>query len=238
MEAQLHAFVERRREAEAGEQPAISMVAVAAGAGLQAAFRSVGACQVVSGGQSMNPSTLEILSAIEACPAEHVVVLPNNKNVILAARQAVEQTRKDVAVVPTASVPQGVAALLALNPELDLESNVAAMTAATDSIRSAEVTRAVRSTSLGGRRIGEGQAIGIIDGELRVATHKIEDAVLECVRRMLWPEAALLTLYFGDKVSQKNAEDLADRLGGEHSFLEVEVVDGGQPHYPYLMSLE
>jgi dihydroxyacetone kinase-like predicted kinase len=186
----------------------------------------------------MNPSTQEILDAIEACPAERVVVLPNNKNVVLAAHQAVEHTGTKVEIVPTTSVPQGVAALLAFSPELDLESNVAAMTAAADSVRSAEVTRAVRSTTVAGRRVAEGEAIGVIDGELCIAEQEIEDAVQACVRRMVWPEATILTLYFGQEMGRQEAESLAERLRAEYSSLErVEVFDGGQPHYPYLISV-
>jgi len=238
MEAQLQAFVERHRERPPTEWLSVGVVAVAAGEGLRAALESMGTCRVVPGGQTMNPSAQEILDAIQSCPVDRVVVLPNNKNVILAARQAAEHSSKEVVVVPTISVPQGVAAVLALSQDMDLEANVAAMTAAMSSVRSAEVTRAVRATAVGGRHVAEGEAIGIVDGELCVAESRVEDAAQACIRRMAWPEASLLTLYFGEQTSRQEADALADQLRAEHSPLEVEVVDGGQPHYPYLISME
>jgi len=238
MEAQLQAFVERHRGPPPTEWLSVGVVAVAAGEGLRAALESMGTCRVVPGGQTMNPSAQEILDAIQSCPVDRVVVLPNNKNVILAARQAAEHSSKEVVVVPTTSLPQGVAAVLALSQDMDLEANVAAMTAATSSVRSAEVTRAVRATLVGGRHITEGEAIGIVDGELCVAEPRVEDAVRACIRRMAWPEASLLTLYFGEQTTQQQADALADQLRAEHSSLEVEVMDGGQPHYPYLISIE
>ncbi|MGB6895143.1 MAG: DAK2 domain-containing protein [Dehalococcoidia bacterium] len=238
MEAQLQAFVERHRERPPTEWLSVGVVAVAAGEGLRAALESMITCRVVPGGQTMNPSALEILDAIQSCPVDRVVVLPNNKNVILAARQAAEHSSKEVVVVPTISVPQGVAAVLALSQDMDLEANVAAMTAAMNSVRSAEVTRAVRATAVGGRHVAEGEAIGIVDGELCVAESRVEDAAQACIRRMAWPEASLLTLYFGEQTSRQEADALADQLRAEHSSLEVEVVDGGQPHYPYLISME
>ena len=238
MEAQLQAFVERHQGRPPAEWLSVGVVAVAAGEGLRAALESMGTCRVVPGGQTMNPSAQEILDAIQSCPVDRVVVLPNNKNVILAARQAAEHSSKEVVMVPTTSVPQGVAAALALSQDMDLEANVAAMTAAMSSVHSAEVTRAVRATVVGGRHIAEGEAIGIVDGELCVAEPRVEDAVRACIRRMAWPEASLLTLYFGEQASRPLAEALAEQLRAEHPSLEVEVVDGGQPHYPYLISME
>jgi DAK2 domain fusion protein YloV len=238
MEAQLQAFVQRHQGRPPTEWLSVGVVAVAAGDGLRAALESVGTCRVVPGGQTMNPSAQEILDAIQSWPADRVVVLPNNKNVILAARQAAEHSPKEVVLVPTTSVPQGVAAVLALSQDMDLKANVAAMTAAMSSVRSAEVTHAVRATVVGDRRIAEGEAIGIVDGELCVAEPHVEDAVRACIRRMVWPDASLLTLYFGEQTSRQQAEALAEQLRAEHPSLEVEVVDGGQPHYPYLISME
>ncbi len=238
MEAQLQAFVQRHEGRPSTEYLSVGVVAVAAGDGLRAALESMVTCRVVPGGQTMNPSAQEILDAIQGCPADRVVVLPNNKNVALAARQAAEHSSKDVVVVPTTSVPQGVAAVLAVSQDMDLEANVAAMNAAMSSVRSAEVTRAVRATVVGGRHIAEGEAIGIVDGELCVAESGVEEAVRSCISRMARPEASLLTLYFGEQTSRQQAEALAGQLRIEHPSLEVEVVDGGQPHYPYLLSME
>ncbi len=216
----------------------IGVVVVAVGEGIEAAFRSVGVPNLVRGGQTMNPSAAEILEAIEACPADNVVVLPNNKNVIATAQQAAERAAKRVAVVPSRSIPQGVAAVLALNPDLPFEATTEAMEGALTSVRSAEVTRAVRATVLDGRHIDMGQAIGIIEGSLRVVAKDIETAAQECADQMLSEDASLLTLYTGEDVRDEEAEALADVMRARFPNLEVELVRGGQPHYPYILSVE
>ena len=236
MEAQIQRFV----EAEMPPAPVattLGVVAVAAGAGIDAVFRSVGVT-LVKGGQTMNPSAGEILAAIDACSQDEVVVLPNNKNIIAAAQQASESSSKRVAVVPSRSVPQGVAAVLALKSDVPFEANVAEMERALTSVRSAEVTRAVRATVLEGRRIEEGQAIGIVDGSLRVVAPDVPSAVRDCIDLMLAPDASLLTLYAGEDVREPDAQSLATELRSQYNGLEVQLVPGGQPHYPYILSLE
>ena len=241
METQIQRFA-------SGEPPrpitsAIDIVAVAAGEGLEAAFRSVGVTQLVRGGQTMNPSAAEILEAIESCRAEQVVVLPNNKNIIAAAQQAADSSEKLVSVVPSRSVPQGVSAVLALNPDLGFDENAEAMERALASVRSAEVTRAVRATTIDGRRIEMGQAIGVVEGAVRAVADDLEGAVLGCVAEMLAPESSpvdvsLLTVYIGRDVRDEDAEAMARTLRDRHPQLEIELVHGGQPHYPYILSLE
>ena len=241
METQIQRFA-------SGEPPrpitsAIDIVAVAAGEGIEAAFRSVGVTQLVRGGQTMNPSAAEILEAIESCRAEQVVVLPNNKNIIAAAQQAADSSEKLVSVVPSRSLPQGVSAVLALNPDLGFDENAEAMERALASVRSAEVTRAVRATTIDGRRIEMGQAIGVVEGAVRAVADDLESAVLGCVTEMLAPEsspvdASLLTIYIGRDVRDEDAEAMAQTLRDRHPQLEIELVHGGQPHYPYILSLE
>jgi DAK2 domain fusion protein YloV len=237
MEAQIQRFVAEEMP-QAPVASTIGVVAVAAGAGVEAAFRSVGVTHLVEGGQTMNPSAAEILAAIDAGTEQEVVVLPNNKNIIAAAEQAAERSTKRVAVVPSRSIPQGVAAVLALNADLPFEVNVAAMERALTSVRSAEVTRSVRAVTIEGRRIEEGQAIGIVDGSLRVVAADVPSAVRECVEQMRSEETSLLTLYAGSDVRESDAEQLAEELRTEHTTIEVELVRGGQPHYPYILSLE
>ncbi len=237
LEAQIESWLAK----EAAPPPVasgIGIVAVAAGDGIEQAFRSVGVTHLVEGGQTMNPSAGEILEAIESCPESAVVVLPNNKNIIASARQAAEQSTKRVAVIPSRSIPQGVAALLALNPDLSFDENSAAMERALSSVRSAEVTRAVRATTIDGRRIAIGQAIGIVDGKLRVVAEDIPSAVVACVAEMRSDQSSLLTLYTGRDVRDEDAAALARDLGERYPDLAVELVPGGQPHYPYLLSLE
>jgi hypothetical protein len=236
----LEAQIERFVAATPAEPVASSLdvVAVAAGDGFESAFRSVGVTRVVRGGQTMNPSAGEIREAIEACSADDVIVLPNNKNIVGAARQAAEGTSKRAAVVPSTSLPQGLAAVLALNRDLSFEANVEATERALTSVCSAEVTRAVRATTIDGRPVEVGQAIGIVDGNLRVVEDNVAAAVQGCVDEMLFDGAALLTLYSGEDVRTSDAEALALALRERYGQLEVELVRGGQPHYPYILSLE
>ncbi len=244
MDAQLHRFAEGH-EGERREAGAFSIVAVARGRGLTQALYSVGVSRVVSGGQTMNPSVGDLVAAIEQCPGSAVIVLPNNKNVALAARQAAGHTAKEVAVVPTNSVPEGIAAALAAGAGASVERNVRRMTEAASQVRWAEITLAARSTSIGGRKIRAGQPIGIVQGDLTVAAETTEAAVAEAVRQMYDAGGAtgrggpsLLALYAGEGVSDGEAQALAAGLRERYPDLEVEVVRGDQPHYPYIVSLE
>jgi hypothetical protein len=186
----------------------------------------------------MNPSTRDILDAIEACHADEVVVLPNDKNIILAAEQAAGMSKKTVRVVKSRSIPQGLAALLASNPEDGLEENVGAMEAALSTVRTLEITRAARTTSVDGVHVETGQVIAIVDDKLTLAAESPEEAVVEALRGLDLDGTSLITLYYGSDTSQAEAEALAGRLRSEFSGHEVEVVNGGQPHYLYIASLE
>ncbi|MCH7579862.1 MAG: DAK2 domain-containing protein [Chloroflexi bacterium] len=235
MEAQMQTFA---GEPAPSNVTNVGVVAVASGAGIEAAFRSVGVTKLVQGGQTLNPSAGELLTAIEACPQDQVVVLPNNGNIIAAAEQAAAQADKSAVVIPSRSIPQGIAAVLALSPDLSFEENSAAMARAIGQVRSAEVTRAVRATTMDGQKIDAGQAIGIVDGKLSVVSHSIEEAVLESVLKMGPETASLLTVYSGSDVRAGGDYALANRLREQHPDLEIELVRGGQPHYAYLLSLE
>jgi len=228
----------------AGQQPAaprrtgMAVVAVGAGAGIEALLRSIGAAGVVHGGQTMNPSAGDIRAAIEATGTAEVIVLPDNKNVIMAARQAAAGLPVRIHVVPSRSIPQGVAALVAMNAEAPFEENVTAMEQAIATVRTGEVTFAARPSRIHGLEITQGQPIGLVDGDLVVAEHAVADAVRACIRRMVAGRAApLVTLYAGEAVSREDARELADSIR-EELHVDVEVVDGGQPHYPYLIGVE
>jgi DAK2 domain fusion protein YloV len=236
---QAERFLERHEQApaEVAEPGTMSTVAVAAGEGMASVFRSVGCTKVVSGGPTMNPSTRDILDAVEACPADDVVVLPNDKNIIMAARQAVDLTGKRLRVVETRSIPQGIAALLAVNPEGDVEANVSAMEEACQGVATVEVCRAVRSTSLGGVKVEEGQIIAIVDDELKLAADTAEEGVLRALEG-LEGGGSLVTLYYGADTQQAEAEALGERVRESLPKFEVEVVYGGQPHYNYIVSVE
>jgi len=233
-------FLERHeaRVTVEAQPEAISTVGVAAGEGMATVFRSVGCTRVVSGGPTMNPSTRDILDAVAACPTDDVIVLPNDKNIIMAARQAVELTEKRLRVVETRSIPQGVAALLALNQDHELEANLEAMEEARSGVHAVEVCRAVRSTSVGGVKVREGQIIAIVDDELKLAAETAEEGALRALEGMEAEGASLVTLYYGADSQQAEAESLEGRIREALPQYDVEVVYGGQPHYYYIVSVE
>lgn len=216
----------------------IAAIAVAPAMGLARVFASLGVAGIVEGGQTMNPSTEEILGAFEHLPTDRVVVLPNNKNVLLTARQAAELTVKKVAVLPTTSVPQGIAAMLALAPDGDFDATVQAMTAALQAVQTGEVTVATRSVEIDGVAVRQGQAIGLLNGKLAVAADDPEQAVLRILERLDLTSAELVTLYYGTDIGLKQANHVADRIRQAHPALEVELVEGGQPHYQFIFSVE
>lgn len=214
------------------------IVAVASGAGLVEVLRGLGAALIVSGGQTMNPSTEELLRAVEALPGDEVILLPNNGNVILTARQVTDLTQKRVVVVPTRSVPQGIAALTALNFDASLDTNTAAMTEAAGAIRSAEVTRAVRSATIDGVLVVAGQCIGLVDGKLVYAGDTPAEVLLALLDCTAADNAELITLYHGADVTEGEGQAMVKSLAGHYPDAAIELVAGGQPHYTYLMSVE
>jgi fatty acid kinase len=237
---QAERFVQMHEDRGAEAPPAgnVSTVAVVAGEGMAGVFESVGCTRLVSGGPTMNPSTQDIVEAAEACPAKDVVILPNDKNIIMAAKQAARATRKRVHIIESRSMPQGISALLAVNPEDSLKENLQAMKEALGSVQTIEVTHAVRSTSVGGVAVKKGQAIAVIDDQLRHATDSPENAVLQALEGVISPSTSLITIYRGDETTEAAASSLADTLRERFSTHEVELHFGGQPHYDYIVSVE
>lgn len=216
----------------------IGTVAVVAGEGIAEVFRSLGVHATVSGGQTMNPSTQSILEAIEALPVEDVIVLPNNKNIILAARQAQTLSTKNVRVVASSSVPQGISALLVVNQQSDLDSNVEAMEAALQSVQTGEVTVAVRDVYLGDLTVSEGDFIGLKDDELAAKGEDPAAVAVSLLEQMHAADAEIITLYRGEPLELEEAEGLLIRLRDLYPGQEIELVDGGQPFYHYIISVE
>jgi DAK2 domain fusion protein YloV len=220
------------------ETPALGVVAVAPGDGLAAIFRDFGVGAVVSGGQSANPSTGELVEAVRADNAREVILLPNNPNVILAARQVAAMADRPVVVVPTRNAAEGFAALLSIDPILDATANLGPMTEAARSIQTLVVTEAVRDARFGRRKIKTGQTIALDpDDGLVAAGRDREKVVLDAVKA-LKPGFELLTLFYGDGADLAEAEGMARRLGAELPRVDVEVRHGGQPFYRYLISAE
>ena len=216
----------------------LAVVAVTPGEGLERVFRELGAAVVVSGGQTMNPSAKELLDGVTRAGAQHVVVLPNNPNILMAARQAQGLSECPCTVVPARTVPQGIAALLAFNPNLSAEANALAMTEALASVRSGEVTTAVRDSVVDGVRIRQGQTIALLDGTLAAVADALPQALTELLRHASVSSSALVTLYWGGDIDEASASKAADAVRLEWPGVEVEVVAGGQPYYHYLVSIE
>ena len=237
MERQFEALAARSHDDAAKRNGGVAVVAIGAGDGIEALFRSLGAAEIVRGGQTMNPSAGDIRAAIDATGAADVIVLPNNKNVILAAQLAAKDM-PGVRVIPTRSFPQGVAALVAMNPETSVDENAAAMQEAITDVRTGEVTLAARATQMHGKTIAEGQPIGLVDGDLVVAEATVADAVHACVAIMIeGRDAPLVTLYAGEGEDSASTHAIAESIRADFG-VEVEVVAGGQPHYPYLIGVE
>lgn len=220
------------------EPQTIGVVAVAVGDGMEKVFRSLGATAVVRGGQTMNPSTADILEALQTLKTEKAIILPNNKNIIMAAQQAAELSELEVAVVPTRSLPQGIGALLALDQQATLDGNVAAMLRAARDVVTGEVTHAVRDVALDEVTVHTGDAIGLLDGTLTVAADTYEEVVQRLLEKIPLDDRELVTLYYGVDVTQGTAESLKAGLAEIYPALEFEIISGGQAHYPYLFSVE
>ncbi len=221
-----------------GPRVPLAVVAVAAGEGLASIFRDFGVAAVVRGGQAANPSTGELLAAVEAVDADEVLLLPNNPNVILAARQVAEMAGRPVHVVPTRNAAEGFAALLALDPGESAADNVADMTERGRELATLQVTTAVRDAKIGGRKVHKGQTIVLDpDDGLVAADHDLERAVLAAVGS-LPPGIELVTLFYGEGAELAEAEALAQRIAEARAGVEAEVRHGGQPHYRYLISAE
>jgi len=236
MDEQYQDFLKMQKE----RMPAvdIAVVAVVSGDGLSDIFISLGVAAIVPGGQTMNPSTKDLLQAVELVVSDKVIILPNNKNVVLTAEQVQSLTTKVIKVVPTETTPQGVAALLAFDYEADLETNAQLMTEAKSAIKSIEITRAVRSTQLNGLTIKKKQAIGLLDGDLLAVGNNTTDVLNKMLAKLDLNRAEIITIYYGADTELAEAEQVSDSIREQYSQLQVDVVRGGQPHYNYIVSIE
>jgi hypothetical protein len=199
-------------------------------------FRDLGATQVVEGGQSMNPSTADILAAIEAATAPGVIVLPNNSNVILSAEQAARHSPKPVRVVPTRSIPAGIAAMVVYDASASADDNAAEMEEAVAAVATGAVTTASRGVQLNGIAVEKGAFLGLLEGEPVAGGGDFEEVAADVVERLLAEPRGVLTVLTGEGVPELNT--FLGRLAEQHPDLEVEVQDGGQPHYHLLLSAE
>ncbi len=213
-------------------------VAVAAGEGLKSVFTDLGVDNMVQGGQTMNPSTEDILNAVDATPAEIVFVLPNNKNIIMAAEQAAPLSDKQVVVLATKTIPQGLCAMLAFDPDVDLEVNEQAMEEAIGRVHTGQITYAARDSEFDGRSIKEGDYMAMADGKLVHTSKKQEDVIKKLARELAGRKSTFITILYGEGADEQSANEVAAVFQKEAKNAEINVVFGGQPVYSYIVSVE
>ena len=230
--------VRMKEEEEKAKPKEYGIVSVALGDGLVDIFRELQIDRIVDGGQTMNPSIEDLYEAIEQTHAKNVFVLPNNTNIILAAQQAAELTRRNVLVLPTKSVPMGIAAALAFDPEAGIKENLSAMTEAAENVHTPSITYAVRDTTFEDKDIHSGDIMGLIDNKLEYLGKTAREVSLELVGRMVGEESDLITIYYGSDVSQEEAEQLNQELSELYPQCDVDLQRGGQPLYYYLIAVE
>jgi uncharacterized protein len=241
MQEQYQEFILSKAQKPAGRpelSTRIGTVVVVPGPGLSNVFESLGASVVVSGGQTMNPSTEELLNALGSVSSDDVILMPNNKNIVLAAQQAKELSDKNVEVVPTITVPQGIAALLALNYQADLEANARIMAEAAEHIETIEITIAVRSVQINGMSVKKGEVIGLVNGKLKLKGTAAAEVAMGALSEVQAEDYEIITIYYGEVVTNDQAEQLSNEIAKRYPDQEIEVIDGGQPHYHYIISVE
>ncbi len=233
----------RKKDAEQGYTPAkpekkYGFVAVAAGSGIEAMFKDIGVDCIVRGGQTMNPSTDDILKAIESCPAETVFVLPNNKNIIMAAEQAMKLADRRVCVLQTRSIPQGMSAMLAFDPDADFADNRTIMTEAFERVSTGQVTFAARDSDFEGHSIKRGEILCMENGKLAFTERDLSKGAYKLTKRLVRGDTSYVTIIYGADVTDDAAEALHERLSAKFSNLDINLIRGGQPVYYYIISAE
>ncbi|MDF7683177.1 DAK2 domain-containing protein [Lactobacillus sp. ESL0679] len=223
---------------EQQESVDFAVIAVASGNGIRKLFESEGVNRIISGGQTMNPSTQDIIDAIKKSGAQKAIVLPNNGNIVMAAKQAAEVSDIPVGIVPTKTISQGLTAMLSFDPDLSVEENVDSMTEDLDTVVSGEVTQANRDTTINDVEVHANDYLGIINGDIEVDNPDLVTAAINMVEKMLDEDSEIITIMFGRDSNKKQAEQVVDGLKANHDDLEFEVHDGGQPVYNFLVSVE
>jgi DAK2 domain fusion protein YloV len=235
--------IERRSRASAinlspVEPGEIAVVTVSPGQGISRVFASLHVAAIVEGGQTMNPSTEDILNTFEDLPTDKIIILPNNKNIIMAANSAAELTVKQAAVIPTRSIPQGLAAMFRYLPQGDFDEVVAEMNNALEEVDTGEITTAIRSVEVDGVQVKEGETIALFNGKLVSSANSLEDACKSLLESTDVNQYELVTLFFGADITKQDGNKIADAIRAAHPNLEVELQDGGQPHYQFIISFE
>ena len=228
------------RESSAKEKPMgkYAFISVSMGDGIKEIFTDLGVTEVISGGQTMNPSTEDIVRAIESINAEHIIILPNNKNIIMAANQAKDISSKNVYVIPTKSIPQGIAALTAFNPEAAMEENFEAIMNSLHTVKSGSITFAVRDTEVDGMKIRQGDYLGLVEGKIKEVKRELYPLVEDILDNMVDDESSSITMIYGEDVSEKEFRELFEKLEEKYPDLDVMSVNGKQPLYYFIIAVE
>ena len=239
MRNQHEAQVEKEeRQAKPVEEKEYAIIAVVAGEGLADIFKAQGVDYIISGGQTMNPSTEDFVKAVEELNARNIIILPNNKNILMAAQSAAEVIDQPAAVVETKTIPQGLTSLLAFDESKSIEENYERMSASLGDVASGSVTTAVRDTTIDGLEIHENDNLGMVDGKIVVSNPDMMETLEETFAHMLDEDSEIVTIYVGEDGSEELANELAQALAEKYEDVEVEIHQGGQPVYPYLFSVE
>lgn len=220
------------------EQKEYSFIVVSMGEGLNNIFRELNVDYVIPGGQTMNPSTEDILNAVNRVNGKHIIVFPNNGNIILAAEQARELSDKNVYIIPTKTIPEAISSLLAFNPDLSVEENIQNMTEAMNNVSTGQVTYSVRDSEINNKKINKDDIIGISKGEIVSNGTSIEDVSVELIKSLVKEDSSLITIFYGEMIEEDEANRLGERLEKEFEDIDVEVIFGGQPIYYYIFSVE
>ncbi len=216
----------------------IAVVAVSPGPGISRVFASLGVTAIVEGGQTMNPSTKEIINAFENLPTDKIIILPNNKNIIMCSNSAAEMTVKNVSVIPSRTIPQGLSAMMRLSPDGDFDQVTGDMMNALDEVESGEITTATRSVEIDSVQVKEGQTIALLNGKLVAATHSVEEACLTLLKKGHADHFELITLFYGEEIQKSEVNRIADIIRRTYPEQELEVQEGGQPHYQFIIAIE
>ena len=238
LEGMYEEAAETEESVAAGEFKKYAFISVAMGEGMKNIFKDLGVDYVIEGGQTMNPSTQDMLEAIEKLNAEHIFILPNNKNIIMAANQAAEISDKDIRVIPTKTIPQGITCITMFNPEADVEENTEELKEAMEMVKTTSVTYAVRDTEVDGKEIKEGNILGLVEGKIKEVGEDPYKVAEDLIDSLVDEDSELITIFYGKDCEEEKVDALIEKLEGKYEDLDVQCYKGKQPLYYFIMSVE
>ncbi|EOU1911622.1 DAK2 domain-containing protein [Clostridium perfringens] len=238
LEGMYEEAAETEERVAAGEFKKYAFISVAMGEGMKNIFKDLGVDYVIEGGQTMNPSTQDMLEAIEKLNAEHIFILPNNKNIIMAANQAAEISDKDIRVIPTKTIPQGITCITMFNPEADVEENTEELKEAMEMVKTTSVTYAVRDTEVDGKEIKEGNILGLVEGKIKEVGEDPYKVAEDLIDSLVDEDSELITIFYGKDCEEEKVDALIEKLEGKYEDLDVQCYKGEQPLYYFIMSVE